>query len=84
MTLHSNPADNDASTFPHMRHCFDYLRQSLTCAADTTLEPIDPVLGGVTGWGNARLCRNYSELVGWAEEHRVNNLRGFLESHPTS
>ncbi|KAI0532442.1 hypothetical protein GGR58DRAFT_179484 [Xylaria digitata] len=61
----------------HMRHCFDYLRQSLLCAADATLEPVDPVLGGVTGWGNARVCRNYSELVGWAERHRVNNMRGF-------
>ncbi|KAM0814057.1 putative Tat pathway signal sequence [Seiridium cardinale] len=47
---------------------------------DATLEHVDPDLGGVTGWGGARLCRNYSKLVTWAEKHRVNNLRGFLES----
>ncbi|KAI1630921.1 hypothetical protein F4809DRAFT_654420 [Biscogniauxia mediterranea] len=79
-SLHLEPTKTDGSTSAHMRHCFDYLRQSLTCAADTTLEPVDPELGGVTGWGNSRICHNYSELVGWAEEHRVNNLRGFLES----
>ncbi|KAL4957795.1 hypothetical protein BDW69DRAFT_180307 [Aspergillus filifer] len=25
----------------HMRHCFHYMRQSLMCASDTTLEPVD-------------------------------------------
>ncbi|KAI0011124.1 hypothetical protein F4779DRAFT_255987 [Xylariaceae sp. FL0662B] len=77
MALHPDPSENAESTFSHMRHCFDYLRQSLTCAADATLEPVDPVLGGVTGWGNPRICRDYSELVAWAEKYRVNNLRGF-------
>ncbi|MCJ1330459.1 hypothetical protein MMC10_007143 [Thelotrema lepadinum] len=27
----------------HAKHCFDYLRQSLMCAADSTLEPVDAV-----------------------------------------
>ncbi|CAJ2504616.1 Uu.00g120100.m01.CDS01 [Anthostomella pinea] len=79
--LRFDSAHRDNMTSPHMRHCFDYLRQSLTCAADATMEPVDPTLGGVTGWGNGRVCRNYSQLAGWAEEHRVNNLRGFLGSH---
>ena len=31
-----------ASTdIPHMRHCFDYLRHALMCAADTNLETVD-------------------------------------------
>jgi hypothetical protein len=50
------------------------------CAADATLEPVDPILGGVTGWGNDRSCRDYSKVAAWAEDHRVNNLRGFLDS----
>ncbi|KAK7741828.1 hypothetical protein SLS53_004893 [Cytospora paraplurivora] len=69
--------DGTENTSAHMRHCFDYLRQSLMCAADATLEPVDPNLGGVTGWDNARVCRDYGELAAWAESHRVNNLRGF-------
>ncbi|RAL11832.1 uncharacterized protein BO97DRAFT_453456 [Aspergillus homomorphus CBS 101889] len=61
----------------HMRHCFDYLRQSLMCAADATLEPVDAALGGVTGWGVQRVCRDYVALAGWAEERRVSDAKGF-------
>ncbi|RAH86269.1 hypothetical protein BO86DRAFT_395707 [Aspergillus japonicus CBS 114.51] len=61
----------------HMRHCFDYLRQSLMCAADATLEPVDAALGGVTGWGAERVCRDYAALAAWAEERRVSDARGF-------
>ncbi|KJZ79189.1 hypothetical protein HIM_01340 [Hirsutella minnesotensis 3608] len=64
----------------HMRHCFDYLRQSLMCASDVSLEPVDAKLGGVTGWGNVRVCRDYDQVRAWAEKNRVNNLRGFLQS----
>ncbi|KAM3499130.1 hypothetical protein MY10362_007594 [Beauveria mimosiformis] len=73
-----NP-DTDMSA-AHMRHCFDYLRQGLMCASDTSLEPVDPKLGGVTGWGSERLCRDYQQVVAWAEDHRVSNLRGFQET----
>ncbi|KAM3555202.1 hypothetical protein ARSEF4850_006106 [Beauveria asiatica] len=71
--------DTDTSA-AHMRHCFDYLRQGLMCASDTSLEPVDPKLGGVTGWGSERLCRDYQQVVAWAEDHRVSNLRGFRET----
>ncbi|OAA52901.1 hypothetical protein ISF_09179 [Cordyceps fumosorosea ARSEF 2679] len=64
----------------HMRHCFDYLRQGLMCASDTSLEPVDPDLGGVTGWGSERVCRDYRQVVAWAEDHRVSNLRGFQQT----
>ncbi|KAI9172797.1 Oxidase ustYa [Paramyrothecium foliicola] len=66
--------------FAHMRHCFDYLRQTLMCAGDVTLEPVDPELGGVTGWDNLRVCRDYDQIKQWAEMHRVSDLRGFLET----
>ncbi|KAM3513149.1 hypothetical protein MY11210_003174 [Beauveria gryllotalpidicola] len=71
--------DTDMSA-AHMRHCFDYLRQGLMCASDTSLEPVDLKLGGVTGWGSERLCRDYQQVVAWAEDHRVSNLRGFQET----
>ncbi|PYH81984.1 hypothetical protein BO82DRAFT_374365 [Aspergillus uvarum CBS 121591] len=55
-------------TASHMRHGFDYQRQSLMCAADATLESVDARLSGVTGWGNERVCRDYAALMEWAEE----------------
>ena len=72
-----NEKDGDEQHIPrHMRHCFDYLRQSLMCAADATLEPVDAALGGVTGWGAERVCRDYAALAGWAEERRASDARG--------
>lgn len=49
----------------HARHCFDYLRQSLMCQADTNLEPYDYHLDGVTGWVQ-RNCRDYDAVVTFA------------------
>jgi len=57
----------------HVRHCIDYLRQSIMCAADTNLEPIDPKLGGVTGWGNPRKCRDIVQVIHWADQWRSHN-----------
>lgn len=54
---------------PHVRHCIDLLRQSLMCCGDANLEPVDEELGGVTGWGVERRCRDYGALGRWAEEH---------------
>lgn len=55
---------------PHMEHCFDYIRQSLMCAADPTLEKRNDTIGGVTGWGTSHQCRDFSALQDWAEMHR--------------
>ncbi len=46
----------------HLRHYFDYLRQSLICTADTNLEPVDVELGGVTGWKFERTCRDFEYI----------------------
>ncbi|KAH7402390.1 hypothetical protein DE146DRAFT_610019, partial [Phaeosphaeria sp. MPI-PUGE-AT-0046c] len=52
----------------HARHCFDYLRQSIMCAADATFEPVVLELGGITGWGVDRVCRDFEQLSAWAAE----------------
>ncbi|KAH8891976.1 hypothetical protein GQ53DRAFT_746430 [Thozetella sp. PMI_491] len=52
----------------HVRHCFDYLRQSLVCLADTNLEAIDADTGGTTGLGSQRTCRDYDQLEAWADK----------------
>ena len=46
----------------HVRHCIDYLRQSLMCHADTNLEPIIEELGGATGFGSEHKCRNFEKI----------------------
>ncbi|KAL1859523.1 hypothetical protein VTK73DRAFT_7575 [Phialemonium thermophilum] len=50
----------------HSAHCFDYLRQSIMCAADTTLEG-DSGFG--PGWGSRHECTDYEALLEWANEN---------------
>ena len=63
----------------HVRHCLDYLRQSLMCAADTNLETYNYEVDGVRGWGVKR-CRDYDGVVDF-----VNRWGGskYLSSHRT-
>lgn len=57
----------------HSAHCFDYLRQSIMCAADTSLE-------GKTeagpGWGSDHQCKDYDAVLAWANERTVVKFRG--------
>lgn len=59
----------------HSAHCFDYLRQAIMCAADTSLE-------GKTeagpGWGSKHECTDYDALLAWADKNSVNMFRGIL------
>lgn len=59
----------------HSAHCFDYIRQTIMCAGDTTLE-------GKTeagpGWGSVHECVDYDALLGWANEHSAEKWRNAL------
>ncbi|KAF2262029.1 hypothetical protein CC78DRAFT_606529 [Lojkania enalia] len=56
----------------HSAHCFNYLRQGITCAGDTTLE-------GETeqgpGEGSVHECVDYDKLLGWANAHSAYRWR---------
>ncbi|KAI0395031.1 hypothetical protein F5Y17DRAFT_229496 [Xylariaceae sp. FL0594] len=60
-----------------LSYCWDYLRQSLLCAGDTTLEwldgdpPSDVADGGLrsAGFGYRHKCKDYRGIRAWAEEH---------------
>jgi len=52
----------------HVQHCLDLLRQTLMCHADTTVEAVDQVSRGVTGFGVEHQCRNFEQLKHWTEE----------------
>ncbi|TGO66336.1 hypothetical protein BOTNAR_0063g00180 [Botryotinia narcissicola] len=64
----------------HMKHCFDYLRQSLMCASDTTLETLQVKNEGnkpaVDGWGTTHLCRDYDKVSDWTLRHRASDIGG--------
>ncbi|KAF5876766.1 uncharacterized protein Bfra_003172 [Botrytis fragariae] len=54
----------------HMRHCIDFLRQSLMCCGDSSIERVNPELKGVTGWGTEHMCTNWEELQEWVGERQ--------------
>ncbi|KAI9729791.1 MAG: hypothetical protein M1818_008405 [Claussenomyces sp. TS43310] len=59
------------SNRPHMRHCIDYLRQSLMCHADTNFEPVVENLYGVHGFGVEHQCRDFNGVRYWIAEREV-------------
>lgn len=64
----------------HWEHCFDYLRQTLMCAADVTLENLETkgerLLDRVDGWGTTHMCRDYQGVREWATIHRATDDGG--------
>ncbi|KAJ5503317.1 hypothetical protein N7463_006191 [Penicillium fimorum] len=68
----------DQVSVAHLTHCFDYLRQSIMCFGDTTLEwlPAPPNDIGSTGWGYEHICRDFNAISLWAEEHRLKTTHG--------
>ncbi|KAF7358520.1 hypothetical protein MVEN_00902900 [Mycena venus] len=54
-----------AASFAHVNHCFDLLRQSLLCKADTTLIPVNASSqAGVT-----RRCRDWEQVRRFVDEN---------------
>ncbi|KAF7912147.1 uncharacterized protein EAF01_001168 [Botrytis porri] len=54
----------------HVRHCIDFLRQSLMCCGDSSIERVNSELKGVTGWGTEHMCTNWEELQEWVGERQ--------------
>jgi hypothetical protein len=54
----------------HLYHCAEYLRQSVMCSVDPTLErPFRGVLGAFEA-NNTHICNDFDALRAWANEHR--------------
>ncbi|KAK3368334.1 hypothetical protein B0H63DRAFT_528702 [Podospora didyma] len=67
----------------HFLHCIDYLRQGITCAGDTALEPhsaLDPDdLGPLDGsWQGMHVCKDYGEVLGYLEGQIKEGVRTVL------
>ncbi|QPH12458.1 hypothetical protein C2857_004655 [Epichloe festucae Fl1] len=67
-------AGNIEETPPeHLVHCWDYLRQSIMCAGDTTLEWVSEYShppNATNGWGFQHTCKNFDAIYDWTEQHR--------------
>ena len=53
----------------HISHCFDALRWQILCDADDSPRAVQQDLDGVSGVGQTRQCRDWSELERWAIRH---------------
>lgn len=60
------------SKMGHINHCFQFLRQSIMCKADTTLIPLDRYNGSVilNGFGGPpHRCRDWEQLRSYVEDN---------------
>lgn len=59
----------------HIDHCFDFLRQALMCAADTTIESAAIEKNGgriqVDGWGASHQCKDWNTLWEFMVENQA-------------
>ena len=62
----------------HVAHCFDYIKQGLTCTIDTTVEPAVEKEGEFLGFGFDRQCQDFEALKDYVEKYRMFNASGFL------
>lgn len=62
----------------HVRHCFDYIRQALMCAADTNMEVVDHETHLTNGWGQPKQCRDYKHVLAWAEQYANSSDTGIV------
>ncbi|KAG4441774.1 hypothetical protein IFR05_002765 [Cadophora sp. M221] len=61
----------------HLSHCWDYLRQTIQCHADTTLEWMpNPTQHASRGWGYEHECRDFNAVYVWAEENKMKSSSG--------
>jgi hypothetical protein len=75
---------NDYKTPPvHLDHCLDYIRESLMCNGDATIETPsrieqegDRFVGGIDGSGVRHTCRDWDTIFAFAVEHRSGNHTG--------
>lgn len=58
----------DRDIYGHAQHCLTYLRNSILCSADLTLEP-QFEHGKVDGLGVTHQCRNWTAVYEWLDDN---------------
>jgi len=74
--------DDESEMGYHIAHCFDYLRQGILCAGDSTLEGNNSATypGVEIPWGTAHRCVNWDALRDWADERTIWNFPPGLDT----
>ncbi|KAM3074410.1 hypothetical protein ACMFMF_006423 [Clarireedia jacksonii] len=67
----------------HVRHCFDYVRRGIICAADTNLEVVDPVNHTTNGWGQEKTCRDFGAVFEYAKRWANSTDKGIVTGLPS-
>lgn len=68
----------DRDVYGHAQHCLTYLRNTILCSADLTIEPqFEP--GKVDGLGVNHQCRNWTAVYEWLDK----NYEEYLEYNAT-
>jgi len=71
----------------HLHHCFDYLRQTIACAGDMSLEwprtEPDGRRFAVDGWGIPHRCKNWVQIMEYMNNNYF-NMSGVDQIAPLS
>ncbi|CDO72010.1 hypothetical protein BN946_scf184943.g45 [Trametes cinnabarina] len=61
----------------HVHHCFNYLRQTIMCEANPTVEPVIPILGRRSVNAEIpRVCKDWTQVYALAQENwQANGLQ---------
>lgn len=62
----------------HVAHCFDYIRQGILCAGDTTIEGHT---GLGEGWGSTHQCKDIEAIKQWVDDHQGLPIADFVPDH---
>ena len=66
----------DLDQSDHLHHCFDYLRQTIACAGDVSLEwprtEPDGRRFAVDGWGIPHKCKNWGQIMEYMNNNYFN------------
>lgn len=75
--LISDPSKVPSQIQGHIPHCFEYLRQSIMCCADTALEgqhtTFPKAVQGSDGWDAKHVCKDYDAVYKHLERKRADN-----------
>jgi hypothetical protein len=65
----------------HTRHCINLLRQTVLCASDTTLDPLNAANGkGTDGLGVVHVCRDWQKVYDFVEENQLRYMNASRSS----
>ena len=72
--------------WPHIQHCLLILRDDIMCNADDTPRYTGFQNWGASGYGQSRMCRNWTQLEDWAlqpeQESCWRNIPGVMGDKP--